>query len=186
MKAHGKICLDNLTGGKKPFNLQKIVGLFYLHFLYMHESWKKIKGESALPTDPAWLYPPPSTITSSQLGAICSLGVFKQLHSTQLLEIWFPASLQVFIFYCLPWSWAAKICETIARLEVVFSSPFFILFSLFYFFVVVVFVLPFCNNNFQTSPANKITQLCQNHCCYQVCPGISLAHHAGRPLCSVF
>lgn len=105
-----------IWGGKNSFNLQKMVGLFYLHFLYMHESWKKIKGESALPNDPTWLYPPPSTITSSQLGADCSLAAFKQLHSTQLLENWFPALLRVFIFYCPSWSHAATICKTIASL----------------------------------------------------------------------
>lgn len=52
LKAHGKIRLNNLRGGNS-FNLRKTVGLFYLHFLYMHESQEKIKGESALPTDPA-------------------------------------------------------------------------------------------------------------------------------------
>lgn len=104
LKAHGKKMARKFGGGRNSFTLHKIVGLFYLHFSYMHESRKKIKGESAVPTDPAWLYPPPSIITSSQLGADCSLAAFKQLHSTQLSESWFPASLRVFTFYCPPWS----------------------------------------------------------------------------------
>lgn len=80
-----KICLDN-SRGEKSFNLQKNEGLFYLHFLYIHESLKKIKGEPALPTDLAWLYPPPWIAASSQLGADCSLAAFKQ--ASILLNYW--------------------------------------------------------------------------------------------------
>lgn len=94
-----KICLDNSRGGKS-FNLQKKWRSILFAFLYIHESLKKIKGEPALPTDLAWLYPPPWTAASSQLGADCSLAAFKQLHSTQLLKNWFPLSLHVFILHC--------------------------------------------------------------------------------------